>query len=70
MNHFLLMGIENRFVIWLFLKDTVHTIYHIIKKGNIGEIYNIGENNKWENIEVLRFILQTLGKSEMLIRDC
>ena len=47
----------------------MHTSYHIIEKGNICEIYNITGNNKGENIEVLRFFLQTLGKSEMLIRD-
>ncbi|MDP8217453.1 MAG: dTDP-glucose 4,6-dehydratase, partial [Candidatus Theseobacter exili] len=53
---------------WLFVKDTVRALDCIVKKGNIGEVYNIAGRNERENIEIVRFILKTLGKPETLIR--
>jgi len=33
-----------------------------------GEIYNIGSNNEKANIEIVKLIIATLGKSESLIK--
>jgi dTDP-glucose 4,6-dehydratase len=40
----------------------------VLAKGNEGEVYNIGGNNEWKNIDIVRLILGTLGKPESLIQ--
>jgi len=52
---------------WLFVEDNCAAIDLILQKGKIGEIYNISGENEKENIEITRFILKELGKSENLI---
>jgi len=39
----------------------------VFDKGNIGEVYNIGANTEKRNIEIVKLILNQLGKSEELI---
>lgn len=52
---------------WLHVYDHCTAIDLIIHKGNVGEIYNIGGHNERSNIEVVKIILNLLGKSEDLI---
>lgn len=52
---------------WLHVEDHCEAIDTVLHKGKTGEIYNIGGNNEKENIEVVRLILEALGKSEDLI---
>ena len=52
---------------WLFVEDHCAAIDLIIRKGTIGEIYNIGGHNERTNLEVVKTILKILGKSEDLI---
>lgn len=52
---------------WLYVEDHCSAIDLIIRKGKIGEIYNIGGHNERTNIEVVKTILKILGKSENLI---
>ncbi|MDL2292410.1 dTDP-glucose 4,6-dehydratase [Acholeplasma sp. OttesenSCG-928-E16] len=52
---------------WLYVEDHCIAIDEIIRHGKINEIYNIGGNNEKENIEIVRTILNELGKSEELI---
>ncbi|WP_131006181.1 dTDP-glucose 4,6-dehydratase [Clostridioides difficile] len=52
---------------WLYVYDHCTAIDLIIHKGNIGEIYNIGGHNERSNLEVVKMILNLLGKSEELI---
>ncbi|MPM39983.1 dTDP-glucose 4,6-dehydratase [bioreactor metagenome] len=40
----------------------------MLHQGRIGEVYNIGGNNEKPNIEIVKLIISTLGKSENLIR--
>ncbi|KUL02522.1 MAG: dTDP-glucose 4,6-dehydratase [Methanomicrobiales archaeon 53_19] len=53
---------------WLYVNDTVRALDCIVSEGGIGEVYNIAGGNERENIEVVRFILQTLNKPETLIQ--
>lgn len=53
---------------WLFVEDTVRAIDLVVKKGIIGEVYNIAGRNERENIDVVHFILKSLDKSQSLIR--
>ena len=52
---------------WLHVKDHCAAIWTVLKKGKIGEVYNVGGNNEKANIEIVKLILQTSGKGEELI---
>ncbi len=52
---------------WLYVRDHCEAILAILEKGTVGEIYNIGADNDQENLNVVKTILKTLGKSEDLI---
>ncbi len=53
---------------WLHVSDHCRGIYLVAEKGVPGEVYNIGGNNERANIDVVKTILQILGKPESLIQ--
>ena len=53
---------------WLHVSDHGSAIDTVLHKGKIGEIYNIGGNCEKANIEIVKLIITTLGKSESLLR--
>ena len=52
---------------WLFVSDCAEAVFRIIEKGKPGEIYNVGSGEERRNIDVVRAVLNILGKSEDLI---
>lgn len=52
---------------WLHVSDCVEGIFQILDKGKVNESYNLGSNQEKQNIEVVKYILKLLGKSEELI---
>lgn len=52
---------------WLYVEDHCAAIDLVMRKGRVGEIYNIGGHNERTNIEVVKTILKALGKNESLI---
>ena len=52
---------------WLYVEDHCEAIDLVFHKGISGERYNIGGHNEKRNIEIVKLILQRLGKSEDLI---
>ena len=52
---------------WLYVEDHCSAIDLIIRKGRVGEVYNVGGHNERTNIEVVKTILKQLGKPESLI---
>jgi dTDP-D-glucose 4,6-dehydratase len=52
---------------WLYVKDHCYGILAVIEKGRIGEVYNLGGHNEKTNIEIVKIILDKLGKQESLI---
>ena len=52
---------------WLHVYDHCSGIDLVMRKGAIGEIYNIGGHNERHNIDVVKTILKTLDKPETLI---
>ncbi|HHG85007.1 MAG TPA: NAD-dependent epimerase/dehydratase family protein, partial [Bacteroidetes bacterium] len=60
---------------WLWVVDHCRAIDVIYHKGKNGETYNVGGNNEWQNIELIRVLCQQLdeklgkpeGTSEKLI---
>lgn len=53
---------------WIFVDDHCRAIWLAYEKGRCGEVYNIGARNERRNLEVVRAILDALGKPESLIR--
>lgn len=47
---------------WLFVEDHAAAIDTIFHKGKIGEIYNIGGNNEWRNIDLVTFLCNTVDQ--------
>ena len=54
-------------VFLLFVKDHCKAIDLVMRKGRVGEVYNIGGHNEKTNLEVVKIILKELGKPESLI---
>ena len=52
---------------WLYVEDHCKAIDLVVKKGRIGEVYNIGGHNEMANIDIVKLICRELGKSEGLI---
>lgn len=52
---------------WLYVKDTCRGIDTLLRKGETGEIYNIGANQFKQNIEVTKKIIELTEVSEDLI---
>ncbi|SDX78970.1 dTDP-glucose 4,6-dehydratase [Salimicrobium album] len=52
---------------WLHVEDHCSAIDTVLRKGESGEVYNIGGNNEKENIEIVKLILTQLSESEELI---
>ena len=53
---------------WLHVKDHCTAIDLIVRKGRVGEVYNVGGHNERTNLEVVKTILKVLDKPESLIR--
>lgn len=52
---------------WLYVDDCCEGVFAVLEKGRPGEAYNIGSGQEKRNIEVVRAILEIMGKSEDLI---
>ena len=53
---------------WLYVTDHCAAIDLIVRKGKVGEVYNIGGHNERTNLQVVKTILKALDKPESLIR--
>ncbi|MCR5430892.1 MAG: dTDP-glucose 4,6-dehydratase [Eubacterium sp.] len=52
---------------WLYVKDHCAAIDLVMREGKVGEVYNVGGHNEKSNLEVVKIILDKLGKPESLI---
>lgn len=41
---------------WLYVTDHCKAIDLILHKGKIGEVYNVGGNNEWSNLDIVKLI--------------
>lgn len=53
---------------WLHVEDHSSAIDLVLHNGKPGEVYNIGGNNEKQNIEIVKLVLNYLGKPESLIK--
>jgi dTDP-glucose 4,6-dehydratase len=47
---------------WLYVEDHARAIDAIFHQGKSGEIYNIGGNNEWTNIDVVKLLCRMVDK--------
>ncbi len=52
---------------WIYVEDHARGVAAVLDKGRPGEVYNFGGNAECENLQVVRTILQHLGKPDSLI---
>lgn len=52
---------------WLYVVDHCRAIDLVLHQAEPGQVYNIGGNNEKPNIEIVKMILNHLGKTERLI---
>lgn len=53
---------------WIYVEDHCRAVLAVLLKGKSRAIYNIGARNERQNIEVVKSILDALGKPHSLIR--
>ena len=47
---------------WLYVEDHARAIDSIFHKGKSGEVYNIGGNNEWKNIDLVNFLCHLMDQ--------
>ena len=52
---------------WLYVEDHCRAIDLVVRRGSVGEVYNIGGHNERANIDVVKTVLRELSKPESLI---
>lgn len=52
---------------WLYVEDHCKAIDLVMRKGRVGEVYNIGGHNEMKNIDIVKLICKELSKPESLI---
>jgi dTDP-glucose 4,6-dehydratase len=53
---------------WIHVVDHCRAVDLVLRKGLSGEIYNIGGNSEYPNIDIVKYILARLTKPESLLR--
>jgi len=53
---------------WLYVGDCAEGILQVLKKGRIGEIYNLGSSQEKQNLEVAKMILSMLNAPRSMIQ--
>jgi len=48
---------------WLYVEDHARAIELILEQGQVGEVYNIGGNNEWTNIDIVRLICRLMDEA-------
>lgn len=54
---------------WLFVEDHCSAVWTIINNSEIGEYYNIGGENEWENIKLVNFLCEIVAEYSKKDRD-
>ena len=52
---------------WIYVIDHNKAVELVFDKGKVGEVYNIGASTEKPNIEIVKLILDQIGKSEDMI---
>lgn len=53
---------------WIHVEDHCAAVFAAMRNGKPGEVYNVGSDGEMRNIDVVKMILEHLGKPESLIQ--
>jgi len=53
---------------WIHVEDHCRGVDLVLRKGRVGEVYNLGGGNERENVAIAALILDALGKPPSLVR--
>ncbi len=53
---------------WIHVEDHCRAVACVLERGRPGEVYNVGADQEWTNIDIVKGILGHLGKPESLIK--
>ena len=53
---------------WINVEDNCRAVDLILHQGKTGETYNVSDNNEWENLDLVEYILGKMKKPKSLIR--
>jgi len=53
---------------WIYVLDHCEGIDTALLKGEVGQVYNVGDVNERQNIEVVKILLEETGRDERLIK--
>lgn len=53
---------------WIHCEDHARGILHALQHGEIGEAYNVGDQNERRNMEVVKILLEETGRDESFIK--
>ena len=45
---------------WLYVEDHCRGIERVLERGRVGEVYNIGGNNEWSNLDIVHLLCAAL----------
>jgi dTDP-glucose 4,6-dehydratase len=48
---------------WLYVEDHARGIDLVLNDGRVGENYNIGGNNEWANIDIVKLVCELMNKA-------
>jgi dTDP-glucose 4,6-dehydratase len=52
---------------WIHVEDHCRALLAALETGRAGEVYNIGSDNEWPNMQIVTRLLEILGKGRELI---
>jgi len=53
---------------WIYVLDNCEAIDLVMRKGKLGEAYNIGGGNEIQNIQITKMVLEIMGKDKSWIK--
>jgi dTDP-glucose 4,6-dehydratase len=49
---------------WLFVDDHADALWTIVTQGGVGQTYNVGGNNEWTNIAIVRKLIELVAEAK------
>ena len=47
---------------WLYVRDHAEALWQVLKRGKVGETYNIGGHNEWANLRIVELICDLIDE--------
>ena len=54
---------------WLYVKDHASAVWTILNKGRVGESYNVGGENEWENIHLITRMCEIVAEKTHVTKE-